>query len=69
MRRARRWARYFTVGRVKLLVHDLLGLRADQSTTDLLDKKSGLTKKTGAMQSVPLASMNRKPGAFKAPVL
>ena len=58
-----------TVGRAKLLVHDLLGLRADQSTTDLLDKKSGLTKKTGSMQAVPLASMNRKPGAFKAPVL
>jgi hypothetical protein len=58
-----------TVGRAKLLVHDLLGLRAGQSTTDLLDKKSGLTEKTGSLQAVPWASMNRKPGAFKAPVL
>jgi len=58
-----------SVGKAKLLMHDLLGLRADQSTTDLLNKKDGLTKKVGMMEAIPLASMNRKPGAFKAPVL
>jgi hypothetical protein len=57
-----------TVGKAKLLMHDLLGLRADQSTTDLLNKK-GMTRRTGTMEEIPLASMNRKPGAFKAPVL
>ena len=58
-----------SVGKAKLLMHDLLGLRADQSTTDLLSTKGGLTRKVGTMEAIPLASMNRKPGAFKAPTL
>jgi hypothetical protein len=59
-----------SIGKAKKLTHDLLGLRDDQSTTDLLDKRSGLTKKTGTMEATPMASMEmRKPGAFKAPTL
>ena len=61
-----------SVGKAKKLVHDLMGLRADQSTSDLLDKKSGLTSKTGTMEAIPMASMDMRQGGkkkFKAPTL